>query len=67
MSDGLPLQLSCVSLILTPDHSKDTVIIESALLLVPGFHHRDWNFNKEDSGTGGLLDGNDADLFACGK
>lgn len=64
MSDGLPLQLS---LTLFPDQCKDTAINESTLLLVRGFHHHDWNFNKEDLGTGGLLDGNDANLFACSK
>lgn len=67
MSYGLPLQLSCVSLTLSPDQCEDTVINESTLLLVRGFHYRDWNFNKEHLGTGGPSDGNDADLFACSK
>lgn len=65
MRDGLPLPL--VSLTLTSDQCEDAVINESQLLLVRGFHPRDWNSNKEDLGTGGLWDENAADLFACSK
>lgn len=51
MRDGLPLPR--VSLTLTSDQCEDTVINESRLLLVHGFHPRDWEL--EDCGTEMLL------------